>query len=191
MYTLTKQIAAVLLILGSIRDIRKRSLPVWTLYAVEILVMIWGVWKQEVVWWEIAGGILIGAVFLGISKWTGEALGYADSGLILILGSYLGMWQLMILLLIAFSPWRHFMQQWEWSSEIFIESFRFRLFLFLHWAICGGSWCFYVKGERNLRKGSCDDRNGVYYAFVPVDVSDDYDGCFLFPRQSDFVCGGL
>lgn len=103
MYTLTKQIAAVLLILGSIRDIRKRSLPVWTLYAVEILVMIWGVWKQEVVWWEIAGGILIGAVFLGISKWTGEALGYADSGLILILGSYLGMWQLMILLLIAFS----------------------------------------------------------------------------------------
>ena len=36
MYTLTKQIAAVLLILGSIRDIRKRSLPVWTLYAVEI-----------------------------------------------------------------------------------------------------------------------------------------------------------
>ena len=103
MYTLTKQIAAVLLILGSIRDIRKRSLPVWTLYAVEILVMIWGVWKQEVVWWEIAGGILIGAVFLGISKWTGEALGYADSGLILILGSYLGMWNLMILLLIAFS----------------------------------------------------------------------------------------
>ena len=103
MYTLTKQIAAVLLILGSIQDIRKRSLPVWTLYAVEILVMIGGVWKQEVVWWEIAGGILMGAVFLGISKWTGEALGYADSGLILILGSYLGMWQLMILLLIAFS----------------------------------------------------------------------------------------
>ncbi len=103
MYTLTKQIAAVLLILGSIRDIRKRK-PSGVdavcsgnlcddLGSMETGSGLVGNSRRNIDWSSL----------LGISKWTGEALGYADSGLILILGSYLGMWQLMILLLIAFS----------------------------------------------------------------------------------------
>lgn len=103
MYTLTNQIAAVLLVLSSIRDIRKRRFPVWVLYVTGSVTLIWTLWKQDIIWWDMIGGILIGIAFLGISKWTGEALGYADSGLILILGSYLGMWKLMLLLVVAFS----------------------------------------------------------------------------------------
>ena len=43
----------------------------------------------------LLGGTGVGAVFLLVSRMTGEGVGYGDSWLILILGIYLGMWKLL------------------------------------------------------------------------------------------------
>lgn len=63
---------------------------------------------SQVIWnrnslWECIGGMLIGFVFLGISKLTREGFGYGDSILITILGIYIGIWNLIYVLVIAFS----------------------------------------------------------------------------------------
>lgn len=50
----------------------------------------------------VAGGIVIGAVFLFISRVTGEGIGYGDSLGILGLGAYLGLWKLFEVLSGAF-----------------------------------------------------------------------------------------
>ena len=52
--------------------------------------------------WRAAGGILTGFLFMGISRLTEEKIGYGDSLLIIVLGTFLGMWKLLILLLGAF-----------------------------------------------------------------------------------------
>lgn len=54
------------------------------------------------VWRAVAGGILTGFLFMGISRLTEEKIGYGDSLLIIVLGTFLGMWKLLILLLGAF-----------------------------------------------------------------------------------------
>lgn len=53
-------------------------------------------------WRAVAGGILTGILFMGISRLTEEKIGYGDSLLIIVLGTFLGMWKLLILLLGAF-----------------------------------------------------------------------------------------
>ena len=52
--------------------------------------------------WILGGGIAVGLCFLGISRLTGEGIGYGDSIMILLLGIYLGIWKLLILLSGAF-----------------------------------------------------------------------------------------
>ena len=42
--------------------------------------------------WILGGGIAVGLCFLGISRLTGEGIGYGDSIMILLLGIYLGIW---------------------------------------------------------------------------------------------------
>lgn len=59
------------------------------------------IWNRYSVW-ECIGGLLIGLLFIGISRFTREGLGYGDSILITILGIYIGVWNLMYVLLIAF-----------------------------------------------------------------------------------------
>lgn len=53
-------------------------------------------------WVLAAGGALIGAFCLIVSKLTRQGLGYGDSLLILILGVFIGIWQIIGVLLIAF-----------------------------------------------------------------------------------------
>lgn len=48
------------------------------------------------------GGFIIGFIFMGISWITKEALGYGDSFLIMIIGIYIGIWNLISVLLISF-----------------------------------------------------------------------------------------
>lgn len=50
---------------------------------------------------SLAGGA-VGIAFLGISKVTGEAFGYGDSIVIIILGISLGLWNLLALLMLSF-----------------------------------------------------------------------------------------
>ena len=48
------------------------------------------------------GGAGVGLVFILVSKVTKEGIGYGDSLLILALGIYLGFWEVMVLIMIAF-----------------------------------------------------------------------------------------
>lgn len=61
----------------------------------------------QIIWGEIPGilsiaGAAVGVVFLIVSKVTEEAFGYGDSFLILVLGIYLGFWNLLCLLVASF-----------------------------------------------------------------------------------------
>lgn len=89
------------LFLLSIWDIRKRSLPLWMIGAGGVMAVIFQDVKGSSIMLHMAGAA-VGAAFLVISRMTGEALGYGDSLLILILGGYLGFWNVLYLLLIAY-----------------------------------------------------------------------------------------
>jgi len=53
--------------------------------------------------WQLSfGGAAVGLLFLLVSKITKESLGYGDSLLILSMGIYMGLWNLLDLLCIAF-----------------------------------------------------------------------------------------
>ena len=52
---------------------------------------------------DMIAGMVVGCGFLLISKLTNEAFGYADSLMILTLGIFMGVWELFLLLILAFS----------------------------------------------------------------------------------------
>lgn len=83
-------------------DIKSRRLPESVLAAgalVALLQVFLGVSPSIIL--SIAGAA-VGLAFLGVSRLTGEALGYGDSIVIFILGVSLGLWNLLALLMLAF-----------------------------------------------------------------------------------------
>lgn len=86
----------------AVEDIRKRRIPVWLLGISAVSALVYQGIEREIpaVLW--LSGAAVGIIFLIISKVTEEALGYGDSVLIGILGIYLGIWQLICLLVTAF-----------------------------------------------------------------------------------------
>lgn len=91
----------VFLTVCTVFDIKTRTLPVWFMILGNVAAVVFRIlnWRQENVLW--LGGIVIGIVFLLLSKWTKEGLGYGDSWMILILGISLGFRDMLILLSIA------------------------------------------------------------------------------------------
>lgn len=87
----------------SILDIRSRKLPIWMLLFGLTAVFVYQIIVGEVPAALSLSGAVVGIVFLIVSRITGEAFGYGDSILILILGIYLGLWNLLCLLMAAFS----------------------------------------------------------------------------------------
>lgn len=79
----------------SVTDVYYRKVPV------EILVMgaagtfIYQLCCRSISRWVLAGGIGVGVLFLLVSKVTREGIGYGDSLAILILGAYMGLWELL------------------------------------------------------------------------------------------------
>ena len=84
-------------------DIRHRKIPL--LYLLLGIGVAFSVlfFQEQGMWILSLGGAGIGVAFLGISKITKEAIGYGDSLLILGLGILLGFWQVMGVLVVAFS----------------------------------------------------------------------------------------
>lgn len=83
-------------------DLRSRSMPVWFLVMGSIGTGIYRVCHMQhnpMLW---MGGAGIGLLFFLVSKCTKEAIGYGDSWIILLLGVYLGVWNVLWLLSIAF-----------------------------------------------------------------------------------------
>lgn len=87
---------------GAVMDIQYRCVPGWMLLVEGIFVLLYRVLFTEgsVFIWAAGGAVGIG--FLLISKWTEEALGYADSVTILLLGLFLGLWEMLTVLGTAF-----------------------------------------------------------------------------------------
>lgn len=86
----------------SVLDIKNRRLPVWMLAAGGFFAVVFQVcWKGAPLILVVSGGI-VGMIFLAVSKVTKEAFGYGDSVLIGVLGIYLGFWNLLNLLAMAF-----------------------------------------------------------------------------------------
>ncbi len=71
-------------------DMKKRTIPVWLLVILGIVMLLCRILLVRDSFWSMAGGACIGVLFLCVSRWTKEAIGYGDSLLILLLGIYLG-----------------------------------------------------------------------------------------------------
>lgn len=80
----------ILLVLGSILDIKYKALPSWFLIIGGGLAVIAAVVLRPVNLWEMAGGLLLGILLLGVSLLTRGALGRGDGIFIGILGLNLG-----------------------------------------------------------------------------------------------------
>ena len=102
MWTIDKVICLLFLIIVAVRDIQMRKISIYALITGGILSVLYQVIEGKMDILLILGGVLTGGMFLLISKVTGEGVGYGDSFLILVLGIYLGFYQLLIVLSAAF-----------------------------------------------------------------------------------------
>ena len=103
MCTLGNLLTGGWLLFLSIWDIKRKELPRLFLGAWTFVLLLWRAWGQqmEAVLW--LGGLALGLGFLLISRVSREELGYGDSIGIMNLGIYLGVWNLLELLFLAFS----------------------------------------------------------------------------------------
>lgn len=113
---------AIFLLWSAYKDWKKREIPLALLLGMGVVAV--GTW----IFCDFAGvqqrlvGILVGGLFLIISKLTKEAIGYGDSLVILILGLHMGVFQMLQTLFLAsvlagglslFLLWRH-----KWSKSM-------------------------------------------------------------------------
>ena len=91
------------LLVLSIQDIRERVISGRYLAAGAVAAVAYQIIVDAQPVWSCLAGVLMGGVFIGISKLTRESLGYGDSFLIAVLGLYLGIWNLMYVLVLAFT----------------------------------------------------------------------------------------
>lgn len=87
----------------AVMDFKYRKLPLKTLLSGLFIAAAGCLCGREISPVLLATGGCMGIVFLLISRVSGEYFGYGDSILILIIGIFLGFWNLMYLLLGAFS----------------------------------------------------------------------------------------
>ena len=90
------------LIVIAVKDIKTRTVsPIALIFGGMISITTQLLFKR-MDFWIVFGGAAIGAVCMMISKFTKEGLGYGDSLVILILGTYLGFYDLLLVLSTAF-----------------------------------------------------------------------------------------
>lgn len=87
----------------SVMDIKWKKLPLLLLLSGAVFPVAEIIRGTEVPLTVLAAGGAVGILFLAVSKATGEAFGYGDSLLILVMGSFVGFWKILYLLLGAFS----------------------------------------------------------------------------------------
>lgn len=106
MWTISHMIMMSYLAILSAIDMRERKVPAAFLaigmIAVILDKMILGQFPSRESVFLYGGGIAVGIIFLMVSLLTQEMFGYGDSCLIVILGLYLGLWDLLCMLTLAF-----------------------------------------------------------------------------------------
>lgn len=83
-------------------DIRTQTVPRWLLLIGSSMAAAMRISDIGEGTWVYIGGAFLGIVFFLISKYSGEAVGYADSWMIFVLGMYMGVWKLVASLGLAF-----------------------------------------------------------------------------------------
>lgn len=101
MWKISQMICMGVLVSLSIVDIYFRKIPIDILILVNLAAVIYQfvIGKADI--WLMAGGAGLGVLFLIFSRVTRESMGYGDSWAILILGIYLGIWELIEVLAVA------------------------------------------------------------------------------------------
>ena len=102
MQQISQIICMVYLSFLSWTDIKYRKIPVWSLAVGIVGAVLSHFGEKSTDWYLVVLGLTTGLVFIGISKVTRENFGYGDSILILALGIFLGFWNVLSLLCIAF-----------------------------------------------------------------------------------------
>ena len=95
-------IMGIYLMAGMVWDLIHMKVPVIYLTAGTCFALSHEIICHERIRIITAGGIIIGMLFLLISKYTKEQIGYGDSWMILNLGIYLGLWDILSMLGIVF-----------------------------------------------------------------------------------------
>lgn len=83
-------IVGICLLAAAYRDWKTKQISVRLLSLTALIILLLRAAVIKDTLWSTLGGIGIGLCFFVISKVTGEAIGYGDSWLILLLGIYLG-----------------------------------------------------------------------------------------------------
>ena len=91
------------MIVLAVMDIKWKKLSLPVLLSGVFLIVAGLLCGREVPGILLAAGAGTGIVFLIISKVTNESFGYGDSILILLMGGFLGFWNILTVLLTAFS----------------------------------------------------------------------------------------
>jgi leader peptidase (prepilin peptidase)/N-methyltransferase len=101
MCKITDWALAFFLLLGAYKDWKKREVPIAILLGMGVVAVGSWIFCDSVGVWQRLIGVLIGGLFLIISKLTREAIGYGDSLVILILGLHMGVFQMLQTLCLA------------------------------------------------------------------------------------------
>ncbi len=86
----------------SYRDIRFKSLRTGTLLLSAALGVWMHLWFARIGLWDMAGGMAVGVSLYLIAHVSGERIGKGDALLVMVCGIFLGFWETIILLWIAF-----------------------------------------------------------------------------------------
>lgn len=102
MWKISEMACLIVMIALSVKDIKMHKVSAYGLLAAGAASICyqWVIGKMDIK--LILGGIVVGMLFIVISKVTQEGIGYGDSLGILILGIYLGIWGLLTVVSIAF-----------------------------------------------------------------------------------------
>lgn len=103
MFQVFRIIFAAYMIILAVMDIKWRKLSLAVLLSGFILVAAGFVCDRDVHAFLLAAGSGVGIIFLIISRVTEESFGYGDSILILIMGGFMGFWNILSALVMAFS----------------------------------------------------------------------------------------
>ena len=102
-WTMCQLLFAVYMSILAIMDIKWKKLSLAVLLSGFIIVVAGFLCGRDIHVILLAAGAGVGIVFLVISRVTEESFGYGDSILIVIMGGFLGFWNILSLLVMAFS----------------------------------------------------------------------------------------
>lgn len=93
-------LVTMILLCNTIYDLRYKKVSLVFLEISGVFGVIMWIFKRQISWQELLLGVLIGILFLLIAKLTNQ-IGEGDGIILIVLGIYLGVWQLTAVLLMS------------------------------------------------------------------------------------------